>query len=231
MSEPVVLIPGLYLTPAFFAGQMATLWCHGGVMVANHARDDAIAALAKRILDEAPPRFALVGHSMGGYAAFEMLRQAPARIARVVLLDTSARADTEEQVANRKRQISIAQSGKFPEIPRTLFAKLVHPDRANDAALLADVERMAADTGAEGFVRQQRAIMSRPDSRPSLAAIRCPVTVVVGDGDQVTPPEHAREIADGIAGAKLEVMAGVGHYCAIEAPDRVAALLEHALAG
>lgn len=231
MIEPVVLIPGLYLTSAFFAGQMASLWRRGAVMVANHARDDSIAALAKRILDEAPPRFALVGHSMGGYAAFELLRQAPARIARVVLLDTSARADTEEQTTNRNRQVAIAQSGKFAEIPRTLFPKLVHPDRANDAALLADVERMAADTGADGFVRQLRAIMSRPDSRPSLAAIRCPVTVVVGDGDQVTPPEHAREIADGIAGARLELLAGVGHYCAIEAPDRVAALLERALAG
>ena len=104
MTEPVVLIPGLYLTSAFFAGQVASLWRRGAVMVANHARDDSIAALATRILDDAPPRFALVGHSMGGYTAFELLRQAPARIARVVLLDTSARADAPEQSERRRGQ-------------------------------------------------------------------------------------------------------------------------------
>src|SRR6187401_1875704 len=111
MSLPVVLIPGLYLTARFFAAQLPALWRHGAVMVANHARDAEIGALARRILAEAPPRFALVGHSMGGYAAFELLRQEPARIARLVLLDTSARADSVEQTTKRNEQIALARAG------------------------------------------------------------------------------------------------------------------------
>jgi pimeloyl-ACP methyl ester carboxylesterase len=229
MSDPVVLIPGLYLTARFFAAQLPALWRRGAVMAANHARDDSIGPLARRILAEAPPRFALVGHSMGGYAAFEMLRQAPDRITRLVLVDTSARPDTVEQTTKRNEQIAQARAGHFLDIPRALFPKLVHPDRAGDEALLADVMRMAEDTGAERFVRELQAIMSRPDSRPSLAAIRCPTTVIVGDGDQVTPIEHAREMADGIAGAKLEVVAGAGHYSAMEAPERMSELLVQAL--
>ena len=231
MSLPIVLIPGLYLTARFFAAQLPPLWRRGAVMVANHARDAEIGALARRILAEAPPRFALVGHSMGGYAAFEMLRQEPARIAQLVLLDTSARADSVEQTTKRNEQIALARAGRFMEVPRALFPKLVHAARADDATLRADVERMAEDTGAEGFVRQLQAIMSRPDSRPTLAAIGCPTTVIVGEGDQVTPIEHAREMADGIPGATLEVVTGGGHYCAMETPDRVTALLERALAG
>jgi pimeloyl-ACP methyl ester carboxylesterase len=229
MADPVLLIPGLYLTARFFAAQVPPLWRRGAVTLANHARDATIDALARRILAEAPPRFALVGHSMGGYAAFEVLRQAPERVVRLVLVDTSARPDTVEQTTKRNEQIAQARAGRFLEIPRALFPKLVHPDRSGDEALLADVLRMAEDTGAEAFVRQLRAIMSRPDSRPSLAAIRCPTTVIVGQGDQVTPIEHAREMADGIAGATLEVVAGAGHYSAMEAPERVSELLVRAL--
>lgn len=231
MPEPVVLIPGLHLTAQFFAAQLPVLWRHGAVMVANHARDESIGALARRILDEAPPRFALGGHSMGGYAAFEMLRLAPGRITRLALIDTSARPDVAEQTTKRNEQIALARAGRFLEIPRALFPKLVHPDRGGDQALLADVLRMAEDTGADGFVRQLQAIMSRPDSRPTLAAIRCRTTVIVGDGDQLTPLEHAREMADGIAGAKLEVVAAAGHYSAMEAPERVSELLVQALSG
>ena len=89
---------------------------------------------------------------------------------------------------------------------------------------------MSAETGPEAFVRQLHAIMSRPDSRPLLGSIRCPTLVLVGDGDLATPPELHKEIADGIAGARLVVVPDCGHLSTIERPDAVNAALAEWLA-
>jgi pimeloyl-ACP methyl ester carboxylesterase len=103
----------------------------------------------------------------------------------------------------------------------------VHPDRLGDHGLREQVRRMAEETGAEAFIRQQTAIMNRLDSRPQLAAIGCPTLVLVGDADQLTPPEHAQEIAAAIAGARLVLVPASGHLSTLEQPERVnAALLE-----
>src|SRR5215467_3437897 len=105
MAEPlpVVLIPGLNCSARLYAEQIPALWRFGPVQVADHTRDDTMAAIAERILAAAPPRFALAGLSMGGYIALEIVRHAPQRIARLALLDTGARADTPEQTARRLR--------------------------------------------------------------------------------------------------------------------------------
>src|SRR5579862_2130891 len=113
---PLVLVPGLLCSARLYAPQVAALWPFGQVAVADHRRDDTMAAIAARILADAPPRFALAGLSMGGYIAFAMLRQAPERIAKLALLDTSARPDTAEQSAGREKFIAMAQSGKLGDV-------------------------------------------------------------------------------------------------------------------
>src|SRR5690606_34368158 len=148
-------------------------------------------------------RFALVGLSMGGYVALEILRQAPSRVAKLALLDTTARPDLPEQTENRRRLVEVARGGRFAEIPDVLYPKLVAPAREQDAALGAIVRTMAEETGADAFARQQAAISTRPDSRPSLATIRCPTLVLVGAEDALTPPDRAREMAEAIPGARL----------------------------
>jgi pimeloyl-ACP methyl ester carboxylesterase len=222
---PLVLVPGLLCSARLYAPQIPALWPFGQVAVADHRRDDDIAALAARILAAAPPRFALAGLSFGGYIAFEMLRQAPERIARLALLDTSARPDTPEQTAARHAQIAMAQSGRFDEIPALSIPRFLHRNRQNDTAMTTLVHAMAQETGPEAFVRQMHAIMSRPDSRPLLAGIRCPTLVLVGDGDLATPPELNKEIADGIAGARLVVVPDCGHLSTVERPEPVNAAL------
>ncbi len=224
-SLPVVLVPGLLCSALLYAPQIPALWPFGQVAVANHRRDSEIGATTARILSEVPPRFALVGLSMGGYIAFAMLQQAPERIAKLALLDTQARADTPEQTAGRETQIIMAQSGRFTEIPELSIPRYLHRNRQTDARLTGIVRQMAWDTGPEAFVRQQRMIISRPDSRPLLASIRCPTLVLVGDGDVATPPELNKEIADGIAGARLVVVPDCGHLSTIEQPDAVNAAL------
>lgn len=227
---PLVLVPGLMCSARLYAPQVAALWPCGPVTVADHRRDADISAIAARILGNAPPRFALAALSMGGYIAFAMLRLAPERIARLALLDTSARADTAEQTTMRKTQIAMAQGGRFAEIPELSMSRFLHRNRQNDEPLKAIVRQMAQDTGAEAFVRQMQAIMSRPDSRPLLSSIRCPTLVLVGDGDEATPPELNKEIADGISGAKFTVVRDCGHLSTLEKPEAVNAALAEWLA-
>lgn len=228
---PLVLVPGLLCSARLYAPQIAALWPLGSMTVADHRRDDEMAAIAARILADAPPHFALAGLSMGGYIAFAMLRLAPDRIAKLALLDTSARPDTAEQSAAREKFIAMAEAGKLGAVVDTLTPRFLHRSHHNNEALKRVVRDMAADTGPEAFVRQQKAIMSRPDSRPLLAGIRCPSLVLVGDGDELTPPELAKEICAGISGARLVVVPECGHLSTIEKPDAVNAALAEWLAG
>jgi pimeloyl-ACP methyl ester carboxylesterase len=225
-SLPLVLVPGLLCSARLYAPQVEALWPRGPVMVAEHRRDAEIGAVAARILENAPPRFALAGLSYGGYIAFAMLRQAPERIERLALLDTSARPDTPEQKAARENFIAMAEAGRFSEAVETLTVRFVHHDRRADEVLSATVRAMADETGAEAFVRQERAIMSRGDSRLLLGRIRCPTLVLVGEGDDLTPPELAKEIAGGIAGSRLIVVPECGHLSTIERPQAVNAALD-----
>ena len=162
---------------------------------------------------------------MGGYIAFEIMRQAPDRVAKLALLDTGARAEAPEQTERRKVVIALAKSGRYAEVPEIAFPLYVHRNRHHDAALKETVRMMAAETGVEAFLRQQQAIIGRPDSRPGLGAIKCPTLVLVGDGDEATPPELAREIVGAISGARLSVIAGCGHLSTLEQPDEVTAAL------
>ena len=218
---PIVLIPGLTCTARLYAEQVPALWQFGPVTIADHRRDDNMAAIARRILANAPPRFALAGLSMGGYIAFEIMRQAAGRVAKLALLDTGARADTAEQTERRKVVIALAKSGRYAEIPDLAFPIYVHRNRHGDEALKQIVRTMAEATGVEAFLRQQQAIIGRPDSRPGLAAISCPTLVLVGEGDEATPPELAREIAAGIPGSRLVVILDSGHLSTLEQPDEV----------
>ncbi len=220
-SLPIVLIPGLTCTARLYAEQVSALWLFGPVTVADHRRDDSMAAIARRILASAPPRFALAGLSMGGYIAFEIMRQAPQRVAKLALLDTGARADTAEQTERRHVLMAKAKAGGYAEIPELAFPLYVHRSRHNDAALKSIVRTMAAETGLDGYLRQQQAILSRPDSRRGLAAITCKTLVLVGEDDEATPPALAREIASGISGARLVVVPGSGHLSTLEEPGAV----------
>ncbi len=222
---PILLIPGLNCSPRLYEMQISALWELGQVTVADHRRDDTMGAIAKRILGLAPPRFRLAGLSMGGYISLEIMRQAPERIAKLALLDTSARPETPQQTKRRTVLMAMAKDNHLLAINDILWPFLVHQSKQNDTALRTVIDQMAIETGVEAFIRQERAIITRADSRPSLGAIKCPTLVIVGDSDQLTPPDHAKEIAEGIAEARLETIAACGHMSTMEAPAKVTKLL------
>jgi pimeloyl-ACP methyl ester carboxylesterase len=220
-SLPVVLIPGLLDSARLYAPQIPELWRRGPVMVADHTRDDSMGAIARRILAHAPPRFALAGLSMGGYICFEILRQAAARVAKLALLDTSARADTPEATAMRRTQMTLASAGRLGEVVEQQFERMIHPLHRNDPQLRETNRLMAGEVGPEGFIRQQTAIIGRPDSRPTLAAIGCPTLVLVGEQDELTPLDRAVEMAHGIRGAQLVTVPECAHLSTLERPREV----------
>lgn len=230
-TMPILLVPGLVSSPRIFAPVMSALWRFGPVTVANHIRDDNMGAIARRILAEAPPRFALAGHSMGGYIAFEILRQAPDRVAKLALINTQARPDTPEATERRRGQMARAWNGQYHAILDELFPNFVHPSRRDDAGLRRLVHDMGDDVGEGGFVRQQAAVISRVDSRPSLAWIKCPTLVLTGDEDNTIPNALSKEMADGIHGAKLVILDNCGHLPQPEQPEATAAALVEWLKG
>jgi pimeloyl-ACP methyl ester carboxylesterase len=183
-------------------------------------------ALADDVLAKAPPRFALAALSMGGYVALAILRKAPERVTKLCLLDTSTRADTPEQKQRRKLLLAMSKAGQFKGVTPRLLPLLIHPDRLEDEPLTEIIMKMAERVGREAFHRQQTAILDRIDSRPYLKDIKCPVQVIGGRQDALTPPEIVKEIADGIPGARLDIIEDCGHLSPLEKPDDVNALME-----
>ena len=222
---PIVLIPGLRCSARLYAPQLPHLWSFGPVMVSNHSHGDTLPGIANDVLTTAPPRFALIGLSMGGYIAFEILRRAPERVVKLALLDTSARADTPVQAQRRQQQIALTEAGRYEDTVTAQFALMVHHSRQADAELWQTYRLMAQETGPEVFVRHQRAIGRRVDSRPDLGRIKVPTLVLVGDTDALTPPSHAEEIAAGVDKARLVVVADCGHLSTLERPEPVTAAL------
>ncbi len=201
------------------AGGLADL--AGPVMIPDVTGEDTVAGMARGILEAAPERFALAGLSMGGYVSLEVLRQAPERVEALALLDTSARPDTPGQTEARLALIELARAGRFDEVWRRLLPKEVHPDRVEEPGIRSAVRGMAHAVGPEGFERQERAIIGRPDSRPDLPAISCPTLVLCGRDDALTPPHLHEELAEGIPGARLIQIDRCGHLSTLERPEAV----------
>jgi pimeloyl-ACP methyl ester carboxylesterase len=230
-AKPVVLVSGQLLTAAFWAPVVGALGQRHFFIMAEHTQDDTIAGMAARLLGEAPERFDLVAHAMGGFVAFEVLRQAPERVRKLVLMSTLAPNDGPAQTARRQGYIKLVEDGNFAGVVEERIPILVHPDRRSDEDLLAIVRGMALDTGAETFLRQQRAIMGRADSRPSLGAIPCPTLLVWGREDGITTQAHQDEMLAAIPGARLAVVEDCGHLVTLERPEESVRILGDWLGG
>jgi pimeloyl-ACP methyl ester carboxylesterase len=229
-SRNVLFLPGLLEDADAFAAQVDRLRTRVPCMAADLTGADSIAALASQALSQAPEgQISLVGHSMGGYVALEIMRQAPERIERLALLNTHARPDTEEATQNRRRLMALAAQN-FPAVIETLLPRLMTVEHQQDQALRGTITEMALGVGLEGFMRQETAIIARIDSRPHLAAIRCPTLVVAARHDQLMPVEILEELARGIPGARLEIIEDSVHMTTLEQPGQVADLLEGWLA-
>lgn len=218
---PLVLLPGLLCDAALWAPQVAELSDIADCRIIVLNEDDTMAGMAHRVLDQVPETFALAGLSMGGYCAFEIMRQAPDRVSRLALLDTSHEADPPDRRATRLAWIDAARAhGLESRIPAHM-EMYFHPDHLSDAALVATASQSARNIGLEAYARQLTAIMNRADSSADLAAISCPTLVLCGREDMATPLHLHEAMASAIKGADLQVVEHCGHLSTLEKPAEV----------
>ena len=225
----VVFLHGLCDDGAMWSYQENALAAEINSFAIDLVKQATVSECARYVLSKIPDRFSLVGFSMGGYVAFEIIRQAPERVDRLALISTSARSDTEERAAQRKALIKKA-CNDYDTTLDELLPPLLFQDSPNTPIVLKNIREMAYRIGSQSFVRQLQICMSRPDSRPDLPGIGCPVVVVCGKNDTVTPPDLAHEMADKIPNAKLVLIDDCGHYSSMEQERIVTSVLREWLA-
>jgi pimeloyl-ACP methyl ester carboxylesterase len=217
---PLVLLPGLGCDADLFRHQLPPLSALGDVRVTDvHTREVGLPAMAARLLAEHLGPLALAGASMGGMLALEVWRQAPDRVRGLALLGASARADTPQQLRLRREGIAAFEAGRLDEVLAASLMFAFHPSHAQ--ALAADYAAMLRRAGAAQLVMQNRALMARADLRPALGGLACPLLLLVGEDDRLTPPECAREIAAAAPQAVLQVLPQCGHMPSWEQPQAV----------
>jgi pimeloyl-ACP methyl ester carboxylesterase len=219
----LVLLPGFMLDADLWRDVEPALARLGPILHGDLFQDGTIGDMARRVLAAAPPRFVLVGFSMGGYVAREIARLAPARVAALVLVATSARADSDAQKARREAIAQRPAETAFRGLSRTALAAALHPDRAGDAALVERLRAMGDRLGPAVFARQSGLRRDAPDTR--LAGIACPTLVIAAGQDRLRSLAEAEELRAGIPGAVLRVVQDSGHMIPIEAPEALARLI------
>ncbi len=225
-----ILIPPLLCSARVYGPLLDTVWWHGAVSIADTRNDDSIAAMARRLLRDAPEQFALLGTSMGGYVALEVVRQAPERVIALALASTSARADTSLQIQARRQQSQLVEAGSFDALVDAAFPGIVSAHNESNQALQAEWRAMALAVGPDAFLRQQQAVIGRVDSRTLLPEISCPTAVIHGANDRLIPVEIARETSAAIPTSQLTVIDNAGHFLFHEQPGEAAAAVANFLA-
>jgi pimeloyl-ACP methyl ester carboxylesterase len=219
----LVLIPGLAADATMWQAQLAAFARWSPAVADVHMRHDTIEAMAHALLSGHDDPLVLCGASMGGMIAMEAARQAPDRIRGLALLGTNARPESDAMRALREAAIELFAQGRIAEVIEPNVAFAFHPDNAGTLAP-AYLEFVLRAGGVQ-LIRQNRAVISRPDARLHLPHIRCPTLVLCGEADQLTPPECSREIAGLVPGARLVMVPRCGHMLTMERPDVVNAEL------
>ncbi|HEX7952201.1 MAG TPA: alpha/beta fold hydrolase [Burkholderiales bacterium] len=232
-KTPLILLPGLLCDAALWEPQLEDLADIADFFVADLTEQESMQEMAASVLRDAPwKEFALAGLSMGGYVAQEIVRQAPQRVRKLALLDTRARGELPEETTRRRALMELAQRGRnFTPVTNRMLPLMLHASRVDDAALVKVVREMAERTGIEAYLRQQEAIIARPDFRTMLPGITCPTLVLCGRQDGLTPLENSEQMAAAIPGAKLVVVEECGHMSTLERPVEVNRALRDWLTG
>jgi pimeloyl-ACP methyl ester carboxylesterase len=220
----VFLLPGLLCDETIWSDQREALGRVAEVIVPDFRYVDSISAMAQIVLDAAPERFSVAGHSMGGRVAIEMVRMSAERVEGLALLDTGVHPRAANEESKRGELIELARAQGMAALAARWLPPMLHPDHG---ALLPSLTEMVTRSTPDTFANQQRALLGRPDARSVLSGIRCPTLVLCGRQDTWSPVSQHEEIAASIPGAKLVIVENCGHMSPVERPGAVtAAILE-----
>jgi pimeloyl-ACP methyl ester carboxylesterase len=222
----VVLVPGLLCDANVWRPQMQALADIARFQVSEHGTQDSLPGMARTILESAPARFALAGHSMGGRIAIEVVRIAPDRVTALGLFDTgyvplAPGAEGEKEAAGRHELLSIARRDGMRAMGRKWIQGMVHPSRLEDTALIDAVLDMFEAKSPDIFAAQIRALLNRPDGANVLPTIKCPTLVLCGHEDAWSPPQRHLDIASRIARSTFVDIPECGHMSTMERPEAV----------
>ena len=222
MRETLVLIPGTLCDVSLFDNQIHGLSNLVNCQAVDCSRCDNLADMAALILSEIEGNFALLGFSYGGIIAFEMMRKAPQRITKLILLNTNYKAPSEATIASQKKYLKMVETGNFRKIT-TDFTKesMLHPDHAKNLEIREQVLNMALNVGELGFVNQVKAQFNRPDSTNDLPKINCPTLIITGREDRICPSALHEEMAQLIPNSELVIIEECGHLSTLEQPEIV----------
>ncbi len=216
----IVLIPGFMTDASLWDKVLPAFQTLGPVTHGDTSQASTVTEMARSILSRAPERFALVGFSLGGYVAREIARVEPERVQGLVLVATSARADTPEQTRRKEVAVRMIDPQRFRGFSRPGVLISLHPDRARDAAMIEQVRAMSERVGADVFRRHSSQF--RESDLLHLSVLRCPTLVVAADRDALRSLDEAEELRDGINGATLIVIRESGHMIPLEQPEALA---------
>lgn len=218
MKDPLVLLPGMMCDARLFGPQIDAFSADRVIMTAPINNHDNVAALANDILNNAPPRFALGGLSMGGIVAMEVIRQAPDRVTRLALLDTNPKAETPAIAQNREPQMAKVLQGDLRSVMRNEMKPNYLTDGPRMGQILDLCMAMAETLGPEVFIKQSRALQSRPDQQDTLRKVNVPTLILCGEDDTLCPIHRHELMRDLIPGATLIVVKNAGHIPTLEQP-------------
>lgn len=220
----IVLIPGALATPEFWHHQEHHLQRK---MRIHHAPDfpgQSIAEMADKIIRNLPEKFTLIGFSLGGYIALELIRQIPHRIEKLVLINSAAKAVCERGQLERERSLDLISKGKFDFLINLIFKNSIH-DKNKYHELLPLLKTMAQEIGAERYMQQLTAILNKPDQTELLSTIKCPTLLIASIEDNVMPIERSEHMAAQIKHSKLVYLENCGHMAPLEQPDTINRML------
>lgn len=221
----VILVHGLMCDETVWAHQHAVLSDHHDVMVPDLRDFDSLEAMARSILDATPGEAHVVGHSMGGRVAWEIVRLAPDRVRSLVVLDTGVHPVADDEPATRQRFLDLADSGGMEAVVDAWLPPMLHHERRDDRALVDPLKAMVTGYRVEQFKGQIRALLDRHDATPLLPTIACPTLVICGRQDSFSTLARHEEFAALIPGAELAVVEDAGHMVTVEQPQAVTELL------
>jgi pimeloyl-ACP methyl ester carboxylesterase len=214
----VFLLPGLLCDETVWSHQRDALGEFAEVVIPDFRYVNSIPAMAQLVLDTAPRRFSVAGHSMGGRVALEVLRMAPERVERLALLDTGVHPRAAGEESKRGELIDLARSRGMAALAARWLPPMLHPDHS---MLLQPLTEMVLRSTPESFAHQQRALLDRPDARTVLPSIQCPALVLCGWQDTWSPVSQHKEIAASIPHANLVIVEDCGHMSPVEQPAAV----------